>query len=60
MCHSVWFLQTCQSLNQTTAPIIAGLPELLVTQIEKARGIPMMVHNGTDDPLMLFDGGDAA
>ena len=39
------------------APVIGSMPENLVTQCAPARPIPLMMINGTDDPLVPWEGG---
>ncbi len=39
------------------APVIAGMPENLVSQCSPSRPIPVMIINSKDDPLVPWDGG---
>jgi len=39
------------------APVIANIPENLVDDMEPERKLPVLLMNGTEDPLMPWDGG---
>src|SRR5215475_14022990 len=45
-------------LFAAAAPIIANLPADLAPRCKPARPIPVLVVNGTADPLMPFGGGE--
>ncbi len=49
----------CELAHKITAiaPVIGSMPENLVTQCAPARPIPLMMINGTDDPLVPWEGG---
>lgn len=53
------FRLACEASNvfAAFAPVIANMPEILVRDCEPERGVPILVINGTDDPLMPYDGG---
>ena len=49
----------CELAHQITAmaPVIGSMPENLVAECAPARPIPLMMINGTDDPLVPWEGG---
>ena len=49
----------CELAHKITAiaPVIGSMPENLVTRCAPARPIPLMMINGTDDPLVPWEGG---
>ena len=49
----------CELAHKITAiaPVIGAMPENLVGQCAPARPVPLMMINGTDDPLVPWEGG---
>lgn len=49
----------CELADKITAmaPVIGSMPENLVAECAPARPIPLMMINGTDDPLVPWEGG---
>ena len=49
----------CELAHKITAiaPVIGSMPENLVAQCAPARPMPLMMINGTDDPLVPWEGG---
>jgi polyhydroxybutyrate depolymerase len=49
----------CELADKITAmaPVIGSMPENLVAQCSPARPVPLMMINGTDDPLVPWEGG---
>ena len=49
----------CELADKITAlaPVIGSMPENLVAECSPARPIPLMMINGTDDPLVPWEGG---
>jgi len=49
----------CELAHKITAiaPVIGSMPENIVAQCAPARPMPLMMINGTDDPLVPWEGG---
>jgi polyhydroxybutyrate depolymerase len=50
---------SCDLADKITAiaPVIGSMPENLVSNCSPARPVPLMMINGTDDPLVPWEGG---